>query len=65
MNITVSGTEKEYPDGTTVEQMFRSENAGTQFITVNDEFIKASDRPIRKLNDGDVVEFLYYMGGGR
>ena len=33
-------------------------------VTINDEFISKADVPETEVKDGDVVEFLYYMGGG-
>ena len=33
-------------------------------VTINDEFITKADVPETEVKDGDVVEFLYYMGGG-
>ena len=67
MKITVSGTVKEYPEGTTVDQLIQSENVEMpQYVTVtiNDDFVETADRETRQLRDGDVVEFLYFMGGG-
>ena len=68
MKITVAGTVKEYPAGTTVEQLIQAENVEMpQYVTVaiNDDFVETADRETRRLEDGDVVEFLYFMGGGR
>ena len=67
MKITVAGTVKDYPDGTTVEQLVKAENVEMpQYVTVtiNDDFVETADRETRQLKDGDVVEFLYFMGGG-
>ena len=33
-------------------------------VSVNEEFVKKNDYGTRALNGGDVVEFLYFMGGG-
>lgn len=67
MIITVSGKQKEYPDGLIVEQLIEAENVETPMyitVTVNDEFLPSEERATRVLQDGDVVEFLYFMGGG-
>ena len=67
MKIIVSGTVKEYPEGTTVDQLIQSENVEMpQYVTVtiNDDFVETADRETRQLRDGDVVEFLYFLGGG-
>ena len=33
-------------------------------VTVNDDFVERDDFETTKLNEGDAVEFLYFMGGG-
>lgn len=68
MKITVAGTRKEYPDGLTVEQLIEAENVEMPLyvtVTVNDEFVDNKNRASTVLADGDAVEFLYFMGGGR
>jgi sulfur carrier protein len=65
--ITVAGIEKEYVDGITVEELIRLEKVETpEYVTVSvgDEFIPSASRETTVLRDGDVVEFLYFMGGG-
>ena len=34
-------------------------------VTINDEFVESGAFESTKLKDGDVVEFLYFMGGGQ
>lgn len=34
-------------------------------VEVNDEVIDRKDFSVKTVKDGDRVEFLYYMGGGR
>ena len=68
MNITVAGVKKEVADGLTVAQLVIDENVETpQYVTVtiNDEFVENHSFEETKLKDGDVVEFLYFMGGGQ
>lgn len=68
MKITVSGTVKEYPLNSTVADLINSENVETpQYVTVavNDEFIDSALVPTTTLQNGDTVEFLYFMGGGQ
>ncbi|MBQ7370684.1 MAG: sulfur carrier protein ThiS [Blautia sp.] len=67
MFITVAGIKKEYPEGLTVEQLIEAEKVETpQYVTVtiNDEFLATEERTTRVLQDGEEVEFLYFMGGG-
>ena len=67
MTIIVAGDKKEYAEGLTVERLIEAENVETpQYVTVtiNDEFLATEERATRVLQDGDEVEFLYFMGGG-
>ena len=67
MKITVAGEVKEVRDGLTVSELIEQENVETpEYVTVsvNDDFVKSEDFAAHKLNEGDVVEFLYFMGGG-
>ena len=68
MNIVVAGEKKEVTDGLTVSKLIELENVETpQYVTVsiNEEFINAEDFESHTLSEGDEVEFLYFMGGGR
>ena len=67
MKITVSGEKKE-ADGITISTLIEQEQVETpQYVTVsvNEEFIGQDDFDSHVLKDGDEVEFLYFMGGGR
>lgn len=68
MKITVAGERKEYEDGLTVSKLIEAEKVETpQYVTVsvNEEFIDSDSFDTYELKDGDEVEFLYFMGGGR
>lgn len=68
MKITVSGEKKEVTDGITVASLIEQEQVETpQYVTVsvNEGFIEKEDYDSHVLKDGDEVEFLYFMGGGR
>ncbi|MCC8081953.1 MAG: sulfur carrier protein ThiS [Lachnospiraceae bacterium] len=68
MNIIVAGEKKIYEEGITVEKLIEEEKVETpQYVTVsvNEEFIQKADFATRRLTEGDEVEFLYFMGGGR
>ena len=68
MTITVAGVKKEVADGLTVSQLITDEKVETpQYVTVtvNDDFVKSGQFEGTVLKDGDNVEFLYFMGGGR
>ena len=67
MKLTVSGQTKEYKEGLTVAELVVLENVETpEYATaaVNDDLHSARDFENIVLKDGDVVEFLYFMGGG-
>ena len=68
MKITVSGEKKEVTDGITISTLIEQEQVETpQYVTVsvNEEFIDNGDFDTHILKDGDEVEFLYFIGGGR
>lgn len=67
MIITVTGEKKEYKDGLTVKELIALENVETpEYVTVslNDEFVDQGAFESTVINNGDNVEFLYFMGGG-
>lgn len=67
MKITVAGKAKEVRDGLTIAELIKQENVeNPDYVTVsvNDEFAESESFSSRELHDGDVVEFLYFMGGG-
>ncbi|MBQ9870496.1 MAG: sulfur carrier protein ThiS [Eubacterium sp.] len=68
MNITVAGVKKEVADGLTVTALIEQEKVETpQYVTVsiNEEFVESGAFESTVLKEGDEVEFLYFMGGGR
>lgn len=67
MTITVAGNKKEYEEGITVTALIEKENVeNAEYVTVtrNDEFVERANFDTTKLAEGDVIEFLYFMGGG-
>ncbi len=68
MKITVGGEKKEVVDGLTVAELIELEQVETpEYVTVsiNEEFIDSSTFENHVLQDGDEIEFLYFMGGGQ
>ena len=62
------GGGKEVKDAITVTELIEQENVETpQYVTVsvNDDFIDKAEFDTYALKEGDSVEFLYFMGGGR
>lgn len=68
MKITVAGEQKEVKDAITIAELIIQENVETPeyvSVSINEEFAKREDFETQTLSEGDVVEFLYFMGGGR
>ena len=68
MRIIVSGENREIAEGTTIPELMEQEQVETpQYVTVsvNEEFIETENLKSYGLKEGDEVEFLYFMGGGR
>jgi sulfur carrier protein len=68
MKIIVGGKFKDYPEGLRLSALIERENVETpEYVTValNDDFAEAGMFDDIVLKEGDNVEFLYFMGGGR
>ena len=68
MVLTVAGDKKEYEDGITISKLIEIENVEMPLyvtVSVNEKFVESGAKDTTVLKDGDVVEFLYFMGGGR
>ena len=67
MKVTVAGNAKDIAENTTVAQLIvdeKVENPDYVTVTINDEFVEHHDFESTVLKENDVVEFLYFMGGG-
>ena len=67
MQITVAGNKKEVKDDLKLTELFELEQVETpEYVTVsiNEEFVPSEQVESTVLKDGDIVEFLYFMGGG-
>ena len=67
MKVTVAGNAKDIAESTTVAQLIvdeKVENPDYVTVTINDEFVEHHDFESTVLKENDVVEFLYFMGGG-
>ncbi|MBE6015410.1 MAG: sulfur carrier protein ThiS [Lachnospiraceae bacterium] len=68
MTITVAGEKKEYIEGITLAELIVEEDVeNPEYVTVsiNDEFVASDAKDSTVIKDGDTIEFLYFMGGGR
>ena len=67
MKIIIAGKEKTYPDGATLLDVTNTENVENPlYVTavVNDDYVRYDDFSATVLKNGDVIEFVYFMGGG-
>lgn len=68
MILKVAGESKEYADGITVSELIELENIEMPLyvtVSVNEEFVETEKKDTFVLENGDEVEFLYFMGGGK
>lgn len=67
MTLTVAGKKKEYAEGLTIKGLIEAEQVENPLyvtVTVNDAFVPSAETETTVLQNGDTVEFLYFMGGG-
>ena len=67
MMIVVSGEKKEVKDNLILSELIEQENVEMPeyaTVSINEEFVSSDEKETTVLKEGDVVEFLYFMGGG-
>ena len=66
MNIELSGKKKVVADGITVAELIQEQLETPKHVkvAVNDDFVEVDAFEKTVLQEGDVVEFLIFMGGG-
>lgn len=67
MKLKINGENKNFEGVLTVNELLKSENVEMpDMVTVqlNGEFLERDTFATLTLNDGDEVDFLYFMGGG-
>ena len=64
--VKINGKPEEVQSGTVLE-LLKTKNIEPQMVAVeiNNKMLERGDFSTTRLNDGDQVEFLFYMGGGR
>ena len=65
--ITVNGDKQEVALPITVSELIKLNNVSEPemvSVQVNEDFVEREDFGTTKLNEGDSVDFLYFMGGG-
>ncbi len=66
--LIVNGEEQEVNLPLTVSEVIKLNNVlqpEMVSVQVNEEFVERDDFPTTSLNDGDSIDFLYFMGGGQ
>ena len=63
MKVTIAGNVKDIKEAQLVVDE-KVENPEYVTVTVNDDFVENHDLANVTLKENDVVEFLYFMGGG-
>lgn len=67
MQITVGGSQKNYPDRLSLLDLAEEEQLENPIYAtavVNDDYVRYDDFASVLLSEGDTVEFVYFMGGG-
>lgn len=66
--ITVNGEVQEVQLPLTVAELLQQSDVQQPdmvSVQLNEEFLDRNEFPIQQLQEGDEVEFLYFMGGGQ
>lgn len=67
MVITIAGVKKDVTEGISVTELIKNENIESPeyvSVSVNEDFVLRESFDTTVLKEGDIVEFLYFMGGG-
>jgi sulfur carrier protein len=66
MQVKINGKTEEIPGGTVLD-LLSTKKIEPQMVAVevNDRMLEREHLATTQLNEGDQVEFLFYMGGGR
>lgn len=67
MTILVNGEEKELAEGSTVAQLIEAVGLRPERLAVelNREIVRRAEWGSTSLSDGDKVEIVHFVGGGR
>lgn len=66
--IIVNGEDQEVQLPVTVSELIKLNNVFQPemvSVQVNEEFVEREDFDTTQINEGDSVDFLYFMGGGQ
>ena len=68
MKLVVNGKDSTFSEGLTVSELLVAQKVKMPelvSVELNDQILKRTEFEQKTLADGDKVEFLYFMGGGR
>lgn len=65
--IYVNGKKEEYPDGIKISDLLKEKKVRPEVLTVelNDEIVKRDEYETLVLKEGDRLEIIFFMGGGK
>jgi sulfur carrier protein len=66
MQVVINGKAEEVVEGSVLD-LLKAKNIEPQMVAVevNDQMVERTNLGTTPLKEGDQVEFLFYMGGGR
>lgn len=66
IHVKLNGEDEELARKMTVSELLEERRVRPEYVTVevNEEIVDKSQYSTALLNEGDQVEFIYYMGGG-
>ena len=65
--ITVNGEVQEVQSGISLTELIKQNNVEQPemvSVQLNDDFVDRNEWETLEIKDGDVIDFLYFMGGG-
>lgn len=67
ITVKLNGEEEQLREGMTVSELLEERRVRQEYVTVeiSEEIIEKDKYSTTALNEGDEVEFIYYMGGGK
>lgn len=66
IQVTVNGKAEEFGDDVTVKDILETKNIRPEVVTVelNEELLDREQFSSTRIKDGDVIEMVFYIGGG-
>ena len=66
MQVKINGKPEEVPGGTVLD-LLKAKNIDPHMVAVelNDAMVERDTLATTQVKEGDALEFLFYMGGGR